>query len=243
MKKFNLVYKSFGEAAILIEWPQVINEEILNDIRLFSEAIKSNDITGIIDFNFVYCSMVITFNNEVITHDKLTELLKEIYSTNDFSSTSDDKTWYIPVCYDECFGLDILELLSIKGMDLEELIALHTSTYYTVYGIGFLPGFLYLGGLHKKLAIPRKENPRVHVPEKSVAIGGLQTGIYPQESPGGWYIVGKTPIPLFNAKDDIPCFITVGDKVKFYAVSKSEFDILEIEVQAEIYDFKSMKHD
>ena len=186
--------------------------------------------------------MVITFNNEILTVNELILLLKEIYSKKEVSTKPEAKTWYIPVCYDQDFGLDILELSSIKGMSLKELIALHIAPIYTVYGIGFLPGFLYLGGMHDKLVTPRKETPRINVPKKSVAIGGLQTGIYPQESPGGWYIIGKTPIPLFNVKNEYPCFINVGDKIKFYTVSKPEFDILEIEVQAGIYDLKKTAH-
>ena len=137
-----------------------------------------------------------------------------------------------------------LEEISInKQLKIEKIIELHTAPFYTVYGVGFLPGFLYLGGLNKELITARKEVPRIDVFEGSVAIGGNQTGIYPQHSPGGWQIIGKTPIPLFDSKKEDPTFIKPGDRIKFYAVSKSKFDIIEIELDAGVYDFKKVVND
>lgn len=243
MEVFSLEYKPFGKSAILIEWPNKIGQILLNDIRLFADEIKKKDVVGLTDFNFVYNSMLINFDNQVITYDSLMFLLKEIYSNKNSIENFETQTWYIPVCYDDEFGLDLNDLLTTKKMHKEELIALHTKPFYTVFGIGFLPGFLYLGGLSDELITPRKDYPRLNVQKGSVGIGANQTGVYPQNSPGGWHIIGKTPIPLFNAKNENPCFISVGDMIKFYPVSKPKYEILEIEVKVEIYDFKKVVND
>lgn len=243
MDIFSLKYQPYGESAILIEWPNKIDKTLLNDIRLFADEIKKRKIVGLIDFNFVYNSMLINFDNQIITCDSLILLLKEIYSNKKLTENFKTQTWYIPVCYDSEFGLDLEDLLSAKKIDKEKLISLHTTPFYKVFGIGFLPGFLYLGGLSDELIMPRKEHPRLNIQKGSVGIGSNQTGIYPQNSPGGWHIIGKTPVPLFNAKHNNPCFVSVGDKIKFYSISKPEYEVLEIEVKAEIYDFKRIIND
>ena len=114
-----------------------------------------------------------------------------------------------------------------KELSIDEIISLHSEISYTVYGIGFLPGFLYLGGLNNKLHFPRRNMPRMEVVKGSVGIGGGQTGIYPQTSPGGWHIIGKTPINLFDVNSEIPCFINSADEVKFVPVLKEEFHLIE----------------
>ena len=113
---------------------------------------------------------------------------------------------------------------------------MHSKAIYSVYLIGFLPGFMYLGGLDYTLHIPRKKEPRIRVPKGSVAIGGEQTGIYPQQSPGGWNILGNTPINLFDKSKDIPCFAKPGDKVKFFQISEDEYKLIEKEVELDLYE-------
>ncbi len=229
MSAYHLTYKYYGESAVLIEWPNEISEAILNDIRLFSEKIKKASPTGIIDFNFVYHSLLVTFNPTIVSGKELIIRLKEIYESESLSAAYKSSTWYIPVYYGNEFGVDFDAFLLQKNLSKSRFISLHTTPIYTVFGIGFLPGFLYLGGLDKKLHLARKETPSLKVSKGSVAIGGSQTGIYPQDSPGGWHVIGKSPISLFNGDNDVPTFISAGDKVKFYPVSKTEFEILKIE--------------
>ncbi len=240
MKNFTLRYNPYGESAILIEWTEEINEAILNDIRFFTDTIKAKKIDGLVDFNFVYNSLLINYDSLIISYDDFVLLLKEIYANRKPINKLETQIWYVPVCYDHDFGLDIDNLISAKGINEMELISLHTAPFYTVYGIGFLPGFLYLGGLSEQLIMPRKDNPRLDVPSGAVAIGGNQTGIYPQNSPGGWYIIGKTPIPLFNAKNKPPCDIAAGDRVKFYSISKREYENIDFDVKAGNYDLKKV---
>jgi KipI family sensor histidine kinase inhibitor len=118
------------------------------------------------------------------------------------------------------------------------LISKHSQATYTVYGIGFLPGFMYLGGLNSELEIPRKSSPRMKVPAGSVGLAAKQTGIYPCESPGGWQLIGQTPIPLFNPLQDPPFFAQVGDKIQFIPISKDTYKLLQIQVAAGIYNIE-----
>ena len=129
----------------------------------------------------------------------------------------------IPVCYDEEFGLDIERVMTHTSLTAEEIIQRHTKPLYTVYMMGFLPGFPYLGQLDETLATPRLATPRRSVAKGSVGIGGNQTGIYPLESPGGWNMIGKTPIELFSIDRSEPFFLQAGDSLQFVPIKKSEF--------------------
>mgnify|MGYP005819369923 CR=1 FL=1 len=146
--------------------------------------------------------------------------------------------WEIRVCYDLQFGIDLEAISSEKGLSIEEIIALHTENMYTVYFTGFLPGFLYLGGLNEKLSTPRKQTPRTAIPKGAVAIGGTQTGIYPQVSPGGWNIIGNTPVPMFRVNETKPCKIQAGDKIKFHPISDAEHRELIEKVNAGSFELK-----
>ena len=146
--------------------------------------------------------------------------------------------WQIPVCYDVSFGIDLEEIACKKKCSVAEIIRLHTEGDYLVYFIGFQPGFLYLGGLHQNLHVPRKSNPRVRVDKGSVGIGGAQTGIYPQNSSGGWNIIGKSPLNFFNMKASNPCFAKPGDRIQFVAVDLHTFYQIEREVANQKYRIK-----
>lgn len=218
-----ITYKRFGERAILIEWEARINEQILENILQFKNAIfslqqkkLSDAIVGYNSLTLVYADFVVNFSDEVQT-------LKNLYQNLSQSLQADRYIWEIPVCYNIEFGVDLEELSQEKGISVQKIIELHTKPLYTVYFIGFLPGFLYLGGLKAELHTPRKATPRLHVEQGSVAIGGVQTGIYPQDSAGGWNIIGKTLVSFFNPAKELPCFAKSGDKIKFVAVSLEEF--------------------
>ena len=133
------------------------------------------------------------------------------------------KVWEIPVCYAAELGEDLNELAKEKQMSVEELIALHTSPTYRIHFFGFLPGFFYLNGLHPLLHAPRKPIPRLSVPSGTVAIGGSQTGIYPRESPGGWHLIGQSPVVLFDPLRSSPLWAKSGDQVKFMPIDLAKF--------------------
>lgn len=137
-----------------------------------------------------------------------------------------DKIWEVPVCYEGGYGKDLENLARSKGLQSKKLIELHSSVSYRIHFFGFLPGFMYLNGLPEILHTPRKAVPERAVPAGSVAIGGTQTGIYPKESPGGWHIIGRTPLVLFDAEKFPPVWASPGDSLKFFPVSATEMKVL-----------------
>ncbi len=155
--------------------------------------------------------------------EKLSNYIHTLYQTIPHGTNDDAKLIEIPVCYHRSFGLDLEEVARHAKCSTEQVIAMHTEAIYAVYMIGFLPGFAYLGGMNRQLATPRKPSPRLSVPVGSVGIGGEQTGIYPLTSPGGWQLIGRTPITMFNIEKDQPSLLQPGNKVVFKPIAMEEF--------------------
>lgn len=228
-------YKPFGSQAILIEWEAIIDERILDDIRLFKTKIQKEKSMLFSDFIIGYNSLTIIYKEEITNFSKEVENLKSIYKT-DFKLLKKEKfLWEIPVCYHPEFGIDLEEISTKSKIPIDKIVKLHSEKTYTVFFIGFLPGFLYLGGLDSKLFFDRKPNPRLQVAKGSVAIGGQQTGIYPLDSAGGWNIIGKTPVDFFNIKNEKPCFASSGDTIKFTSISLKEYNQIEKEIETNTY--------
>lgn len=216
MPRFKIEIKPFGKKALLIEWPNRIDDTILDDIIQFTSTVLQHEDAHLINHTSGYNSLVLQYDS-TLDFNKKKQSLQDIYDTQKEVNNYTAKTWHIPVCYHEDFGID-LPLFADQGLSQSEFIALHTSTPFRVFMIGFLPGFLYLGGLPQQLHMNRKEKPRLHVTKGSVAIGGEQTGIYPMTSPGGWQIIGRTPLTLFDLSLDKPTPIQQGDNIQFYAI-------------------------
>lgn len=231
MKKFNLTYRALGEEALLIEWPSRIDEAILEDILMFQKFITEKLNTKIQETINTYHTLSLFFDPDIISFDELVTAVKEIHASEKNNTKHlYASLWEIPVCYDVQFGIDLGHISKEKDLTWKEIIALHSKPIYTVYFMGFLPGFLYLGGLSEKLFIPRKETPRPVVVRGAVAIGGSQTGIYPCQSPGGWNIIGNSPVQLFNAQINPPSGIRAGDKIRFVPISLSEHEALSRDI-------------
>lgn len=215
-------FQPLGEHSILITWEQIIDENLLEFILFTKKYIQYNNDESIIEVINTYNSLLISYAWSIKSiYDEILTL-KSIISTLVLPEKTRSNLHYLPVCYDQKFGLD-LEVLSTKNkLDIFEIRGLHTAPIYTVYFMGFLPGFLYLGGLDKKLFCPRKNTPRKRIKIGAVAIGGNQTGIYPKSSPGGWQIIGNCPINFFNVHRDPPSVFQAGDKIKFYSISLDE---------------------
>ncbi|WP_298238114.1 5-oxoprolinase subunit PxpB [uncultured Algibacter sp.] len=236
---YELTYKPFGEHSILIEWPSIIDKDILLDIISFKEIIKKNNIKVVIEVRISYNSLLVIYElNEFVLESSVQEL-KNIYASFREQIKPIFRQWKIPVCYDDQFAIDLDEMSLEKNMSKSDIIKRHSSAIYTVYFIGFLPGFLYLGGLDKTLYTPRKATPRLKIEKGTVAIGGKQTGVYPSESPGGWNIIGNSPIEFFNAQSEIPCFAKSGDRIKFNSVSLKEYQNIKSLVEAGVYQLES----
>ena len=226
--KFLLTYKLFGRSAILVEWPANISQDIIQDIISFERQVK--EIDSILDIIIAYNSLLIRYQNPIVDQELTIRQLKNKYTASSYLIKQDQFLWEIPVCYDASFGIDLEEIANKKKCSVADIVRLHTETDYLVYFIGFQPGFLYLGGLNQNLHVPRKSTPRVRVDKGSVGIGGAQTGVYPQNSSGGWNIIGKSPLNFFNMKATNPCFAKPGDRIQFVAVGIHTFHEIEREV-------------
>lgn len=236
---YQLTYKPFGERSILVEWPSIIDKDILLDIIGFKEKIKKGNIEVIIEIRIAYNSLLVVYElNELMVENSIQEL-KSIYVNSHEQIEPIFRQWNIPVCYDDQFAIDLDEMSLEKNMSKSDIIKFHSSTIYTVYFIGFLPGFLYLGGLDKTLYAPRKATPRLKIDKGAVAIGGKQTGVYPSESPGGWNIIGNSPINFFSAENKRPCFAKSGDRIKFNQITLKEYQDIKTLVDAGVYQLKS----
>lgn len=222
--------KVMGERAILIEFKPEIDEKLLEKILFYKKVIEDYHIELKVEVVNTYSSLLIYYISNI--EDVYSEVLtvKELLNTPNIPKKVNSLLYYIPVCYDLDFGLDLEFLAHQKDCSVKEIISLHIQPVYTVYFIGFLPGFLYLGGLDKKLHVSRKDQPRMKVEKGAVGIGESQTGIYPKSSPGGWQIIGKSPVEFFDRNSEPPCQIIAGDKVKFYSITRTKFDEISEEI-------------
>ncbi len=235
----DLVYKPFGERAILMEWEATIDLRIISEIYQLKKLLLSNFPDVIEDVVIAYHSLTLMYKERINDYKKEIHLINSCFTENKIKEEDVSTLWKIPVCYDEFFGFDLKELATSLNLSMQKLIKIHSQTLYTVYFIGFLPGFLYLGGLDERLKFPRKATPRLSVPQGALAIGGSQTGIYPIESAGGWNIIGKTPISFFDVEKENPCFAKPGDRIQFIPISLEVYKNLEDDIDAGLFNLSN----
>lgn len=230
-----LTFKPLGNKALLIQWPESMDVLTLQQTLEAKKILEQEFNTTV---QSIYNTLLVYFNFE----PDLSECVRKIKTLLDqpIQPKPSVVLWTLPVCYYPEFAPDLEDLAISKKMPVEEIVKLHTQTRYTVYGIGFLPGFLYLGGLHHLLHTPRRETPRKSVPAGAVGIGGQQTGVYPQISPGGWHLIGNCPVPLFNAHHHPPNLIQPGDQVQFKAIVPHEFALLKAEIESGVFEPQSI---
>ncbi len=241
-----MIFQPFGDNALLINFEQVIDIQINQKVIELAQNIDAaqwQEITFLIP---AYCSLTVGFNSEKVSYEVLVDKINLLRKNNGSEKKripQDDKSTRIlkiPVCYDTKFALDIEDVGEQKKLDCNEIITLHTATVYHVFMLGFLPGFPYLGSLKDELVSDRKEAPRMKVPSGSVGIAGNQTGIYPLEAPGGWQIIGRTPIDIFDAKLDNPFLFQVGDSVRFEPITLKRFFEIKEEVMLSKFNIMSL---
>jgi inhibitor of KinA len=239
LNKYKLKYKPLGSIAVLIEWPKAIEEPILKNISIFRNKIHADMGEYVLETVPAYNSLTVFFDTSKIKYSGVVSDLKEIYSTKDQKLLTAYKLWKIPVCYEAEFAADLEEISKHKKLKKEAIVKLHSKALYDVYFIGFLPGFLYLGGLDEKLHYKRRDKPRREIRSGDVGIAGNQTGIYPRVSPGGWNIIGNSPINFFDLNVFPPCFAVAGDKVQFIPIDAEEHARIRQEVESGNYVPKS----
>lgn len=223
----NFSILQINETSALIQFGNKIDKNINKKIRIFCAYLDENAFWGLIEYIPYFLGVSVIYNPLKIKGDEpfITVKLKleEILSKLDFSCNYEEHIVEIPVCYGGEFGPDIKHVAGVNNLTVEEVIKIHSQGEYLVYMIGFAPGFPYLGGLSEKIYTPRRESPRIAIPEGSVGIAGTQTGIYPIETPGGWQIIGKTPLKLFDLNSKDKTLLKCGDIAKFYPISYDEY--------------------
>ena len=210
-------------------------DETLNAVLATRRLLENAQLPGVIELAPAYTTVAIFFDPVLIVaagakpnelFDWLAERIRKVISNAKEVRADRIKTSLveIPVCYDAEFGPDLEEVARRAGLGAQEVVDLYNATEYRVHCIGFTPGFPFLGGLPSKLATPRRSTPRKEIPAGSVAIGGAQAGIYPVKSPGGWNLIGRTPLRLFDPQKKPPALLRAGDRVRFRAISREEFE-------------------
>lgn len=219
-------YLLAGDKAIVVEFGDIIDEDINRKVINLMKNIESSSlINSIYEMIPTYRSLMIIYNPLKIIFNDLINSVKNIECNLKVLDKREKNIIKIPVLYGNDYGPDIDTVAKHNRLSIEEVIRLHSEAEYLVYMLGFTPGFTYLGGMNNKLETPRLDNPRVKIPEGSVGIAGKQTGVYPIESPGGWQLIGRTPIKLYNPKRENPILLKAGDYVKFTPITKDEFNI------------------
>jgi inhibitor of KinA len=211
-------FKPVGEKAIRIGFDEKISEQTNRYIRALCKVIGGNVHPAVTEWVPAYASLTVYYKPETAGYDEMTAFLKECEKQVQNEETGEGRIIHIPVFYGSEGGPDLEDLASYNEMEKDEVIRLHSEPDYLVYMLGFNPGFPYLGGLSEKLHTPRRDNPRQKVPAGSVGIAGEQTGIYPLDSPGGWQLIGHTPVKLFD-----PFLLQAGDRIRFKPVDEKEY--------------------
>jgi KipI family sensor histidine kinase inhibitor len=220
-------YLNAGDRSLVIEFGDSIEEQINAKIRSLTLAIEREVIVGIIETIPTYRSLMIIYEPMLIELDELIDKVKSIETKMDEMKLPDAKIIEIPTIYGGEYGPDLEFVAEHNKISLEEVIKLHTSRSYLIHMIGFTPGFPYLGGMNDIIATPRLQNPRTKIPVGSVGIAGNQTGIYPIESPGGWQLIGRTPVKLYDPYRKEPVLLNAGDYIRFVQIDENEYKQIE----------------
>ena len=224
-------YLICGDSALNIEFGNEISEEINKKIRAASALIENREISGISEVVPTYRSLMIHYDPLIIEYEELISILKGIEENIKNVELYSPEIIEIPVLYGGQYGPDIENVVMHNKLTVEEVIKIHTSAEYLIYMLGFTPGFPYLGGMDKRIATPRLHSPRTKIPAGSVGIAGEQTGIYPVQSPGGWQLIGSTPIELFNPDSENPILLKSGNYIVFKSIDEEEYMKIKEEVK------------
>jgi len=217
------LFRVMGDRSLLVELGDDISPSVNRWVRKLFFAVMENPIVGLIETVPAYRSLLITYDPLITDVATVTHWIEDMQENMDRIQIPEPKTVEIPVVYGGEYGPDLEWVAQCHKISTREAIKLHTETIYQVYMIGFTPGFPYMGELPEQLTVPRRETPRTVIPEGSVAIAQRQTGIYPVESPGGWHILGRTPLKLFHPTQSPPTLIEMGDVVRFFPIKEREF--------------------
>ncbi len=212
-----------GDAALVVEFGNKIDEEISRRVRSLATALEENPIPGQAEVVPTYRSLLVHYDPLRLSYRDLVDFVHIILRKGEEYPLPEPRMVEILALYGGEFGPDLPFVAEHNGLSIDEVIRFHSGTVYPVYMLGFSPGYAYLGGLPEEIATPRLPTPRTLVPAGSVALAGRQTGVYPIATPGGWRLIGRTPLKLFDPERDPPTLLRVGDQVRFVPISEEEY--------------------
>ncbi|MBR3770099.1 MAG: 5-oxoprolinase subunit PxpB [Lachnospiraceae bacterium] len=230
-----------GDSSLLVEFGKEISPDINRKIAATVQLMKEQHIEGVVDIIPAFCSLLINYDPRVISYEEMKQRMQDLIKVDAKAEAGRKRVFEIPVCYGGEYGPDIANIAKNAGLSEKEVIEIHSSRDYLIYMLGFLPGFTYLGGLDERIHTPRLATPRIKINAGSVGIGGSQTGIYPLDSPGGWQLMGMTPVKTYDPEREIPILVEAGDYIRFVPITEAEY--LEIKAQVERGEYQVVVHE
>ncbi|MDR2647101.1 MAG: 5-oxoprolinase subunit PxpB [Oscillospiraceae bacterium] len=221
-------FLAVGDGALCVEFGDKIDPRINAEVGALFRALCGKPIRGVRECVPTFRSLTVLFDPAVLTARRLEQKIQKRLATAQNTRDAAKRVFVIPVCYAPVFGEDMPQVSAHTGLAPDEIIKRHCGTDYLIYMLGFLPGFAYLGGLDPALHTPRLQNPRTKIPAGAVGIGGEQTGIYPIASPGGWQLIGRTPVRPYDPARIPPILFAAGDYIRFRAIDEAEYTRLEL---------------
>lgn len=216
-----------GDSAVIIQFDSNISLPALHKVSALAAHLKEYPFPGMVEYVPAFTTVTIYYNPIQLSYKDVCLVLEQILSEHYDTFEIAPNTMEIPVCYGDEYGPDLKFVAEHNGLTEEEVIQIHSDAEYLVYMIGFAPGFPYLGGMSEKIGAPRRSSPRFSIPAGTVGIAGMQTGVYPLETPGGWQLIGRTPLSLFRPNDSSPSLLQAGDIVRFKPISREEYEQLK----------------
>ena len=239
-----------GDRAISIDFGQVIDPKINRHIRQTIERIKELQLEGIIELVPTYCALLVEYDAMLYSYSDICNIIEPTLEEGMTDTTNELVTVVeVPTVYGGEFGPDLSFFATHNHLSEDEVVSIHSGTDYLVYMLGFIPGFTYLGGMDSRIATPRLSSPRTLIPAGSVGIAGEQTGTYPSDSPGGWQIIGRTPVTMYDMSKAQVALLNAGDYVRYVPIDESEFhrikllgsDYVPVIREVEVGDLRGVK--
>lgn len=224
-----------GDSGLIIEVGTDISTDVNRKIRALALGINDVNIRGLIEYIPTYTTILLLYNPLEITQDRLIDIVNDINNKIDDSQSEECLVYHIPVLYGGEYGSDLDFVAKHNNLSTQEVIDIHAKQNYLIYMLGFTPGFPYLGGMSKQISTPRLSKPRERIPAGSVGIAGDQTGVYPIASPGGWQLIGRTPVKLFDPTSTKPVLLEAGQYVKFEPIDSNEYETILRDVDSDNY--------
>jgi len=231
-------FLSAGDRALVVEFGDRVDRALSDDVLRLDASLRSTGLAGVVETVPTFRSLMVHYDPLVTSRAELEQAIAALLDRR--SGLCRDATlWRVPVCYEGEFAPDLAEVARLTELTPREVVGLHSAVRYHVYMLGFLPGFPYLGDLPPRLALPRRADPRVRVPAGSVSIATTLTAIYPYESPGGWHLIGATPIRLFDPSRSRPALLAPGDMVQFEPINPAGFAAIKEAIDSGDYQVTS----